>query len=181
MKTLDPSDVPGTLPEPHAITDFLLYRLYRILTIAGGTVTRLCEGKFHVTRREWRVLAILAVHGPVSSAELAIRSSLDRPTTSKALSSLVVKGLACRRSRGADARFNGVALTEKGRTLYGQMFPAISDVSVQLLAPFSVEDIQGLDSLLSQIQARADSLARSSISSTAEHQRIRGRRGTRGA
>ena len=181
METLDPPDGPGTLPEPHAITDFLLYRLYRILTIAGGTVTRLCEGKFHVTRREWRILAILAAHGTVSSAELALRSKLDRPATSKALSSLVVKGLACRRSRGADARMNGVALTERGRTLYEEMFPEISDVSVQLLAQFSTEQIQGLDSLLSQIQSRADDLARSSMSSIGEHQRIRGRRGTRGA
>ena len=45
---------------PQGIDDMLLYRLGRVLGTAGSLITRICEGEFGITRREWRVLANLA-------------------------------------------------------------------------------------------------------------------------
>ena len=47
------------LSAPQGLDDLLLYRLSRLLGVAGAPVIRLCEGQFGITRREWRVLALL--------------------------------------------------------------------------------------------------------------------------
>ena len=149
----------GTLAEPEAITDFLLYRLHRVLATAGALVTRMCELEFGVTRREWRVLAMVAVHGPVGSAELAQLSQLDRPTTSKAVSGLVAKSLIQRKARAGDARFNKLALTETGADLYRRMFPAIRAVSRNVLSPLAADEVALLDSMLIRLQQHAEQVA----------------------
>ena len=47
------------LAQPAALDDLLLYRLSRLLAVGGSPVIRLCEGRFGITRREWRVRALL--------------------------------------------------------------------------------------------------------------------------
>ena len=39
--------------------DLLMYRMYRLTSVAGAMVVRLCEGGFGITCREWRILALL--------------------------------------------------------------------------------------------------------------------------
>ena len=163
METLIPPDphLPiGTLAEPEAITDFLLFRLHRVLATAGALVTRMCEVDFGVTRREWRVLAMVAVHGSVGSAELAELAQLDRPTTSKAVSGLVAKSLIQRTARSGDARFNKLALTEAGVDLYDRMFPAIRSVSRNVLSPLASDEVALLDSMLIRLQQHAEKVAK---------------------
>jgi len=42
-----------------AFEDLLLYRMYRLTSVAGAMVVRLCEGGYGITRREGRILALL--------------------------------------------------------------------------------------------------------------------------
>ena len=172
----DPHPSAGTLAEPEAITDFLLYRLHRVLATAGALVTRMCEVDFGVTRREWRVLAMVAVHGPVASAELAELAQLDRPTTSKAVSGLVAKSLIRRTARSGDARFNKLALTETGVDLYQRMFPAIRAVSRDVLSPLASDEVALLDSMLLRLQQHAEQVVQES--GNPANSRRRGGRGS---
>jgi len=48
------------LTHPRTIDDLFLYRISRLLVTGGAQVIRLCEGTFGITRREWRILALLA-------------------------------------------------------------------------------------------------------------------------
>ena len=66
------------LDQPAALDDLLLYRISRLLGVAGSLVIRLCEGRFGITRREWRVLALLAQDEGLLSSQLAERAQLDR-------------------------------------------------------------------------------------------------------
>lgn len=166
----------GSLGEPEAITDLLLYRFHKVLANAGALVTRMCEVEFGVTRREWAVLAVLAAHGPIGSAELATHAQLDRPTTSKAVSGLVAKSLIRRKARAGDARFNELALTQRGADLYQRMFPAISFISLDTLSPLAADEIVLLDSMLSRIQRHAEQVAQESV-----HTVVTRRRGGRAA
>ena len=79
-----------------SLDDLLLYRLSRLLAVAGSLVIRLCEGRFGITRREWQLIATLACHGELNSSQLAEHAQLDRARTSRAIGSLVDKGLASR-------------------------------------------------------------------------------------
>ena len=100
-----PSPPPGhRLAHPQAANDLLMYRLNRLLAVAGSLVVRLCEGGYGITRREWGLLMVLAQHPGMPPAELAQRLGLDRARTSRAITSLLAKKLITRDAMPGDRR-----------------------------------------------------------------------------
>lgn len=149
------------MASPEVLDDLLLYRLTRLLAVAGGVVVRYCEGRYGITRREWGMLAILAAHGAAGSSELARQAQLDRPRTSRAIGALQAKGLVERTTPGGDARQVRVALTARGRQLYREMFPLVSRFNVDVLSVLSGDEIAQLDDMLARLRVRAEALAAS--------------------
>lgn len=150
--------MPHRLDEPAALDDLLLYRLSRLLATAGSMVIRLCEGRFGITRREWRVLALLAQHPGLMSSELADRVQLDRARTSRAVTSLVAKQLVLRQAGEADRRQARLALTPAGRELYRELFPLVTAIHRDLLGVLDARQRDTLDHALERMQAKAESL-----------------------
>lgn len=147
------------LGDPAGLDDLLLYRINRFLGVAGGAVIRLCEGRFGITRREWRILAMLAQDEGLLSSQLAQRAQLDRGRTSKAITSLVGKGLLRREARSGDRRQAALALTGAGRTVYETMLPLVVELNRELLACLPEAEVARLDAVLDALQQRADELA----------------------
>lgn len=149
--------MPGTrLHHPASLDDLLLYKLSRLLSTGGSMVIRLCEGQFGITRREWRVIVWLAREPDLLSSELAQRIQLDRARTSRAVTSLVAKGLLRREAGRSDRRQARVRLTAQGRDLHARLFPLVSDINRGLLAILAPEQVQQLDASLAALQAQAE-------------------------
>lgn len=163
------------LAQPVVIGDLLLYRITRLLSIGGAPVIRLCEGRFGITRREWRVLAALAQYSALMSSELAIHAELDRARTSKAITSLVQKKLIHRRVQANDRRRAQLTLTEAGRDLYNTMFPLVQDIHGSLVSVLTTDEIAVFDSLLNKLQKQANDMQASSDLPKADRRR-RGQR-----
>lgn len=140
------------------LDDLLLYRLSRLLSVAGSMVIRLCEGRFGITRREWRVIALLARDEGLLSSQLAERAQLDRARTSRAVSSLVAKKLLRRQVGEGDRRQARLALTPTGRALYEQMFPLVQRINRELLSPLSRPQLATLEHALGALQDKADGM-----------------------
>jgi DNA-binding MarR family transcriptional regulator len=149
-----------TLSQPRDLDDLLNYRLMRLFAVSGAPVVRLCEGRYGIARREWRILALLAAHGPLSPSALAERGDLDRARTSRAIGSLVAKRLAQRVAQPGDARRAVVALTESGRRLYDELFPQVVRINQQVLAALDVPLQRALDEALVRLTAHAAQLNR---------------------
>jgi DNA-binding MarR family transcriptional regulator len=147
-----------TLRDPAALDDLLLYRLSRLLAVGGSTVIRLCEGRFGITRREWRVIARLAEEEELLSSELADRIQLDRARTSRAVTSLVAKKLVRREAGTADRRHARLALTDQGRRLHAALFPLVCEINRGLLSPLSADEVRRLEDMLGRLQVRADGM-----------------------
>lgn len=145
-------------PPPSAIEDLVLYRMSKIVSLGGGLVTRLCEGQFGITRREWAVLGILATRDSMQLAELARRTELDDARLSRAVSSLVAKKLAVKTQR-AGRQFD-VALSDQGRRLHGEIFPLARDINRRILEGLDEQTMDSLDKALSGVHERAEKLAR---------------------
>jgi DNA-binding MarR family transcriptional regulator len=143
---------------PRPLDDLLLYRISRLLSVAGGMVIRLCEGRFGITRREWRLLATLASRGALGSSQLAEHAQLDRARTSKAVGSLVAKGLLSRSQPVGDKRHVLLRLTPQGEALHAELFPLATDINAQLLGALDEEGRAALDDALRRLQLRADAL-----------------------
>ena len=146
------------LARSSSLDDLLLYRMSRLLAVAGSMVIRLCEGRFGITRREWRVLALLARHEGLLSSQLAERAQLDRARTSRAVTSLVAKKLVRRETGRADRRQAQLALTPQGHALYEALFPLVRDLNRELLAALPAEGTAQLEAALDALQSRADAM-----------------------
>jgi DNA-binding MarR family transcriptional regulator len=147
------------LDQPAVLDDLLLYRLARLTATAGSMVIRLCEGGFGITRREWRVLALLARNPGLMSSQLAERAQLDRARTSRAITSLVAKQLAIRQAGQADRRQARLAVTPQGQALYDELFPLICGIHHELLSVLDARQVEAMDESLRRLQSRAESLA----------------------
>lgn len=140
------------------LDDLLLYRTSRLLSVAGGMVIRLCEGRFGITRREWRLLATLASQGALGSSQLAAHAQLDRARTSKAVSSLVKKGMVARDKPAGDRRHVRLCLTAEGSALYAQLYPLVAAINAELLGALGAGEVALLDDMLQRLHARGEAM-----------------------
>ncbi|RYF82399.1 MAG: MarR family transcriptional regulator [Comamonadaceae bacterium] len=157
-----------------ALDDLLLYRLSRLLGVAGSMVIRLCEGRFGITRREWRLIATLASRGALSSSQLAEHAQLDRARTSKAVGSMVAKQLVSRTQPGGDRRHVALRLTPAGQALYDALYPMVSAINQELLSALDDAGVRALDDALATLQHRAEALVAAAELPKADRRRGRG-------
>lgn len=150
-----------TFAQPATVEDLLNYRLNRLLASSGAMVTRICEGRYGITRREWRLICILADHGAMSPSQLAERSHLERPPVSRHVSDLVEKKLFARVVDPNDRRRAWVDITARGRALHAEFFPQSVQLNNQVLATLSAAELAAFDQALDKLTAAADALVKS--------------------
>ncbi|MDN6882284.1 MarR family transcriptional regulator [Variovorax sp. CAN2819] len=143
---------------PRTLDDLLLYRTSRLLSVAGSMVIRLCEGRFGITRREWRLIATLAGHGALGSSQLAEHAQLDRARTSRAVSSLVEKGLVSREQPAGDRRHVLLRLTARGTKLHAELYPLVCAINTELLGALDTAEAALLDDMLQRLHARGEAM-----------------------
>lgn len=148
----------SSLTSPASIDDFVLFRMSRVLAHGGGTIRRLCEGQLGITWREWRLIASLRPGVSMLSSELAQYAQLDRARTSRAISSLVTKGLIDRHTVPSDQRKATVCLTDKGRVMYESFFPVVAELNQRLVQSLNGDELVVLDKALSAIQLEAEKM-----------------------
>ncbi|MGR4867424.1 MarR family winged helix-turn-helix transcriptional regulator [Variovorax sp. LARHSF232] len=154
--------LPGAGP---LLDDLLLYRLSRLLAVGGSPVIRLCEGRFGITRREWRVLATLAEHGgALGSSQLADVAQLDRARTSRAIGSLADKGLISRTHLAGDRRHVRLTLSAAGEAIHAQLLPLVRSINAELMSVLAPADAAQFDRSLASLQAQAEHLLASGAS-----------------
>lgn len=141
-----------------AFEDLLLYRLYRLSSVAGAMVVRLCEGGHGITRREWRILALLHGHDGLPPSALAEKVQLDRARTSRAISALVKKKLIVRTTALADRRGARLALTPAGEDMYKQLMPQVQEINRAILSALPVVDVAAFHASLDRLQNGAQAL-----------------------
>lgn len=137
------------------MSELFLYRLTRLQAVAVAPVGRLCQARYGISRREWRLIVVLARHGPVLSSELADFAQLDRARTSRIVTALVDLKLIAREVIPSDRRQARVSLTEKGQALYDEFLPVVEELNRQLLLALKPEEIAQLDGLMDRLAERA--------------------------
>ncbi|MCJ0765115.1 MarR family winged helix-turn-helix transcriptional regulator [Variovorax terrae] len=144
--------------------NLLNFRLWRLVSLAGAPVTRLCEGRYGITRREWHLLAMLARDGPLSPSEIALRASLDRARVSKAIASLIEKSLMQRTAVRDDRCRAVLTLTPKGINLANELFPQIDEINERVLSAISPEAREALFASLEALTRQAVEINRENAS-----------------
>lgn len=148
-------------PRPHearplpTLHDMTMFRLYRAWSAANPIFTRLCEGRFGITRREWRILAIVSQHETLTSTQAAHAAALDAARTSRTIGTLCEKGLLTRSREAADGRTVRIALSEKGRERYNEIMPVIASLNELVFQDLDETEICAFNNMLNRVVLRA--------------------------
>jgi DNA-binding MarR family transcriptional regulator len=148
----------SALSNPTQHDHLLNYQLKRLLTIGGAPAIRLCEGRYGIARQEWRLVAALVEHGPLSPGELARESHIEFARVSRTIKSLNAKGLVERVTVSNDRRRASLAATDKGQQLYRELFPQLAAINARLMTVLTTAEAVLLEDFLARLTARAEAV-----------------------
>lgn len=136
------------------LEDMLTFRISSIYSqLSAGTSQELSE--FGLVLREWRVIAMLARHEPLSASELVARSPLDKASASRAISTLVQRQLMTVCASPDDARVKVLRLTPAGWALYARVAPRSVARQKALMSALTSSERDALASMLLRIEKAA--------------------------
>lgn len=147
----------GTVPS-YDHTSLLTYRVLVLSNTFGKGAVRFYAGRFHIPLAEWRLVATLALHAPISVNALSAELSTDKGWISRTAAALVKKGLVRADPDSSDGRKLRIDLTPKGRKLYARVVPAVRRRQAQLLSVLSDVELESFESALEKLQHRASEM-----------------------
>lgn len=162
------------LRDPRTPDELLNYRLLRLFSLAGAPVVRLCEGRYGITRREFRLLSLVVEGGPVSPSRLSELAHLDVARSSRVVAALMKKQLVRRDVQEGDRRCAVIAATPAGRDLHRKLFPQIADINRRVVSVLDAGQLAALDEILSVLTRHAE-IVNGSIQLDVSADRGRGR------
>jgi len=102
---------------------FLPYRFVLLGHRLSLTNADLAAHRYPLTLQEWKVLSIVADHGPLTPFEIRSRGTQDKSTISWALKRLKRGGLVATTPRLHDGRTFDAALSAQGWRIYRSLAP----------------------------------------------------------
>jgi DNA-binding MarR family transcriptional regulator len=144
--------------ETITIRDLLSYKVGRT-AIAMSRGAALRYQKLGVSLQEWRTIALLAAEAPQSLNQLARSTGLDKAQMSRAVSSLVMRGLLVRRKAEAGGRAIDLLLSRRGDALYQDLIAAAVERDDAFRACLSTEECRTLEIVLRKLDAVARALS----------------------
>lgn len=113
---------------------------------------------YGISPPEWKMLAILAKHAPMSATAAGERTSLMPDKVTRAVDGLVDKKLVVRRRDREDERRVVLSLTAKGARAFAEIDAVRYEIESEMLAGLTAEENRALHRALEKIEARLGSL-----------------------
>jgi DNA-binding MarR family transcriptional regulator len=117
-------------------SDLVSSRVIRLSNILRRSSTLVYGRKLGLSQVEWRIVALVGEHAPVSLNALAEHMGLDKGQTSRSVSALVARRLVLREYR-RDGRGIRITLSTRGTEIYDELMTSALERNRVLL--------QGLD------------------------------------
>lgn len=134
---------------------FLPYRLSVLAQLVSESLHDLYAGPFELSVTQWRVMAALGRFEPLTASDVGQRIVMDKVAVSRAVASLMNRGLVERATDLDDRRRASLRLTEKGRTVHAQIVPLALKYEADLYRALSAEERHALNSLCDRLFAHA--------------------------
>ena len=142
------------------LESFLPYRLSVATNRLSRAFAAHYEQEFGISIPEWRAIAVLGAFAPLSSNEICERTAMDKAKVSRAVSTLLDKGLIERTAHATDQRLIQLALSKRGRRVYEEIIPRAKAIEAEVTKGLSKADVANLHRMLDRIAARLDAMER---------------------
>lgn len=106
---------------------------------------------FALTHEQMVLLKIISCSEGISQKELAIKLDRDKTSIARSINTLEKNHKVVRINTGEDKRINNLYLTKEGHQLLEEIHPLFINLTNEVLADFSEEEITQLKSTLSKL------------------------------
>ncbi len=142
-------------PESLDLETHLPYRLARLTNLIRQSTSDVYLKRTGMSGREWRVLGMIGLRGPLSAAETAELTGMDRATITRSVDRLAALDYVKRTSDPVDRRRIVLAVTERGRRKCNQIIPLMRDDGACYESLLSAKEKKMLFALIERLEARA--------------------------
>ena len=132
------------------LEEFLPYRFYLITASLSGLLLEKLR-PHGVTVQRWRVLMVVANHGPKSIGQLVDLTFIPQSGLSRVIDQMERDDLVSRSTAEHDSRVVQVHLTDNGRAIYQKLVPVVRDYADALTAGFDPAEQQTLVDYLGRV------------------------------
>lgn len=137
------------------LDNFLPYRISVTAEIVSRLFANRYEERFGVTIPEWRVLAVVAESGPITTQSVIERTRMDRVRVSRAAISLTERQFLERTLDPKDQRAFILKLSPQGQDVYSKIVPLAFEMQDALTGFLSSDERTQLYSILEKLSACA--------------------------
>jgi len=145
-------------PKQLILENFFPYRLSVLAQDVSQSVAEIYTGRFQLRRAEWRVVAALGQHQPMSAKSITAHTCMDKMPVSRAITVLKERGLVAQEVDSRDRRYSQLSLTEEGMALYEEIVPGVLEREQALLSEFSEEELNLLEQIIEKLHDRTEAL-----------------------
>ena len=140
------------------LESFLPYRLSVTTNRVSRAFAAQYAQEFGISIPEWRAIAVLGAFAPLSSNEICQRTAMDKAKVSRAVASLLKRGLIAREVHATDQRLIQLTLSKSGRKVYEGVIPRARAIEAAVTKGLSKADVAHLHRILDRIGARLDEI-----------------------
>jgi len=140
------------------IRDLISFRIHAVANLLSRGAALTYRRQFDVSLMEWRTLALLGAHQPLSLNELARHAGLDKGQMSRVVAGLSRRALVLRGPDSADGRGVRLSLSRAGAKLYAGLIASANRRNDAFAAVLSVDERRLLDDMLARLADKAREL-----------------------
>ena len=154
----------ATAPSPRQagaraeIRDLISFRIHAVANLLSRGAALRYRREFGVSLMEWRAVALLGAHQPLSLNELARHAGLDKSQMSRVVAGLTERALVLRGIDSADGRGVRLSLTRAGKRLYEGLIASANQRNDAFAEALTEDELATLDSVLARLADKAREL-----------------------
>jgi DNA-binding MarR family transcriptional regulator len=133
------------------LDNFLPFQLAVVANKVSQTIAKIFEEEFALHIPEWRILATLLYHSPVSSQVLVQRTAMDPARVSRAQTRLADLGLIDVQQDPDDKRRVLITLTQRGRKIISETLPRAIEAEQEIFGSLSNSERASLEGALDKL------------------------------
>ena len=138
---------------------FLPYRIHKLWVRTALPRSVKVKSGAVIKARAWRVLLILATHGPLTNTQIAGLTFMDAGSTTRAINDLLAHTLIISRTHTSDRRKQVVTLSAEGAAAYGEIAPLRLEFSEELLSVLNAKERTALFQILHKLDEHLEQRA----------------------
>jgi DNA-binding MarR family transcriptional regulator len=143
-------------PAERPLQLFITYRLSMLSSKLNRQSNAMLKRAGNLRVPEWRILAMLNLHGEMNGTRIADLANVDPGLVSRSLRALETRGLVATRRGDDDRRSSFTSLTAAGRALHAKVLPTMQRRQHFLLSALTMEERAAFLRITDKLQIAAE-------------------------